>query len=465
MVASMQTADVAIVGAGLAGLAAATLLAEQGLEVVVWEAADDVGGRVRTDLVDGFLLDRGFQVLLPSYPEVRRRIDLPALRPRAFVRGLLVRDGVRSVLLGDPSGAPDALAGLVPGRALGLRDLARLGALTARDRLARPAALVAGPERATRADLLARGVSARAVDGVLAPLLRGVFLEEELATSARFFHLVWRAFAAAAPVLPAEGMAALPRQLAARLRPGTVRTGCPADIVTSGGVRSRDGESLRARAVVVATDATTAARLVPGIAEPAWHGVTTYYFAADESPLRRGVLVVEGHVDPRRLTRHAGPAARSGPVVNTVVLSEVAPSYAPAGRALIAASVLGVPEDDPAGAAALGDGPWGEGPWGEGPWGERVVRAHLSTLYGTDTRGWELLARYPVARALPAMTSPHVLRRPVRTEHGVYVCGDHRDTSSIQGALFSGRRAADAVLADLGVTPRATGQDLLAEHV
>jgi phytoene dehydrogenase-like protein len=455
----MQTADVAIVGAGLAGLSAATLLADQGLEVAVWEAADDVGGRVRTDEVDGFRLDRGFQVLLPSYPEVRRQIDLPELRPRPFLRGLVLRNGVRSVVLGDPIGGADALAGLIPGRALRAADLARLAALTARDRLRTPATLVAGPERSTREDLRARGLSDHAIDGVLAPLLRGVFLEEDLATSARFFHLVWRSFAGQAPVLPAEGMAALPRQLAARLRPGTVRLNCPADIVTRAAVRSRDGESLRARAVIVATDGTTAARLVPGIAEPAWHGVTTYYFRADEPPLRRGALVVEGAVDARRPTR----PSRTGPVINTVVLSEVAPSYAPPGSALIAASVLGVPEDAPAVAARpspldLTDPLRATGPLSltdpnaaAAPSGsERAVRAHLGALYGADTAGWTLLATYPVARALPDMTSPRVLRRPVRTPSGVYVCGDHRDTSSIQGALYSGRRAADAVLADLG---------------
>nr|WP_261555207.1 NAD(P)/FAD-dependent oxidoreductase [Frankia tisae] len=456
----MQTADVAIVGAGLAGLSAATLLADQGLDVVVWEAADDVGGRVRTDEVDGFRLDRGFQVLLPSYPEIRRQIDLPALRPQPFFRGLVLRDGIRSVVLGDPVGAADALAGLVPGRALRAADLARLAALTARDRLAAPSTLVAGPERSTRDELRARGLSAHAIDGVLAPLLRGVFLEEDLATSARFFHLVWRSFASRAPVLPAEGMAALPRQLAARLRPGTVRLGCPADIVTRGGVRSRGGESLRARAVIVATDGTTAARLVPGIAEPAWHGVTTYYFRADEPPLRRGALVVEGAVDARRPAR----PGRTGPVINTVVLSEVAPSYAPPGSALIAASVLGVPEDMPAVVTPPGQFDMTDPLRATGPLSltdpneaavassgiERAVRAHLGSLYGTDTAGWTLLASYPVARALPTMTSPHVLRRPVRTPSGVYVCGDHRDTSSIQGALYSGRRAAEAVVADLG---------------
>ncbi|CAO5156206.1 Phytoene dehydrogenase-like oxidoreductase [Frankia sp. AiPs1] len=446
----MRTVDVAVVGAGLAGLSAATLLAAEGLEVAVWEAADDVGGRVRTDEVDGFLLDRGFQVLLPAYPEVVRQIDLPALRVRPFARAVLLRDGVRSVSLGDPSGGMGALAGLVPGRALRAADLVRLAALTSRDRWARPGDLVAGPERPTRADLLARGLSVPAVDGVLAPVLRGIFLEERLATSARFFHLVWRSFATRPPVLPEGGMAALPRQLAARLRPGTVRLGRPADIVTRTGVRSRDGESLVARAVVVATDGTTAARLVPGIAEPAWHGVTTYYFRTDVSPLRRGMLVVEGATDSRRrLTR----PRRTGPVINTVVLNEVAPSYAPAGAALIAASVLGASPDSGASpdGGVLSEGgvpPGGLVPADE----ERAVRTHLGALYGTDTGDWTLLARYPVPRALPALSSPAVLRRPVRTPTGVYVCGDHRDTPSIQGALFSGRRAAEAVLADLGIS-------------
>ncbi len=446
----MQTADVAVVGAGLAGLAAATLLADQGLEVVVWEAADDVGGRVRTDEIDGFRLDRGFQVLLPSYPEVGRQIDLPALRPRPFVRGLVLRDGVRSVMLGDPTGGTGALAGLVPGRALRLGDLARIARLAARDSLVRPAVLFAGPERSTRAELRARGLSDHAIDGVIAPLLRGMFLEEDLSTSSRYFHLLMRSFATRSPMLPAEGMAALPRQLAARLRPGTIRLGCPADIVTGGGVRSRDGESLRAKVVIVATDGTTAARLVPGITEPSWHGVTTYYFRAARSPLRRGVLVVEGSVDPRWPAR----AQRSGPVVNTVVLSEVAPSYAPPGTVLIAASVLGVPEDVPSGGAGESAPADELGARVGGRPDEQAVRAHLGLLYGTSTDDWQLIARYPVARAVPAMTSPHVFQRPVRTASGVYVCGDHRDTSSIQGALFSGRRAAEAVLADLGITGR-----------
>jgi len=224
----METADVVIVGAGLAGLSAANLLAGAGLDVVVWEASDDVGGRVRTDEVDGFRLDRGFQVLLPSYPEIRRQVDLPALAPHPFFRGLILRGGVQSTVLGDPSGGLDVLGGLMPGRALRMSDLVRLAAITTRDALGSPGTLIAGPERTTRTELLARGVSTEAIDDVLRPFLRGVFLEDELVTSSRFFHLVWRSFASRAPVLPALGMAALPRQLASRLRPGTVALNRPA---------------------------------------------------------------------------------------------------------------------------------------------------------------------------------------------------------------------------------------------
>ena len=122
-----------------------------------------------------------------------------------------------------------------------------------------------------------------------------------------------------------------------------------------------------------------------------------------------------------------------GPLVNTVVMSHAAPDYAPAGSALVSASALGV--------------------W-ESPDQEKAVRDHLSWLYGVPTRQWELIASYPIRYALPAMPVPLEFQRPVRTSEGLYVAGDHRDTSSIQGALVSGRRAARAVLKDLGIDRR-----------
>ncbi|OZM71564.1 oxidoreductase [Amycolatopsis antarctica] len=405
-------ADVVIAGAGLAGLAAAVTLHEAGLRVLVLEAGPEPGGRVRTDVVAGFRLDHGFQVLNPAYPAVRDLVDVDALRPGRFWRALRIVDGDRSRLLGNPLDSARALRDLWPPGAIRARDLPALAALSARDLAVAGGTLTGATDRPTHAELRRRGLSEEIVDGVLRPFLAGVFLEAELETSARFFHLVWRTFLRGTPVLPAAGMGALPAQLASRLPAGSVRCDTPVREVTAGAtprVRTDDGP-VRAGAVVVATDGTVAARLLPGIAEPAWKQVTTRYFGTGQAPLDEPVIVVD---------------ARGGPVVNTSVLSAVAPSYAPADAALVSASTLD-PDAD-----------------------ERSIREHLAALYRTSARDWELLGTYRVPRALPAMPAPHPVRKPVRHSPGVYVCGDHRDTSSIQGALVSGRRAASAAIAGL----------------
>lgn len=394
-------------GAGLAGLSAADVLHRAGAGVVVLEAGDEVGGRVRTDSLDGVMFDRGFQILLPAYPEVAARFDLAALDLRPLRSGAFVAHGGRRDLLADPRGGPAAWQGAAHQRALGVRDLVALGALSARDWLAPAGLLRRGPDRTTRADLDRRGLSRAAVDRVLRPFLSGVFLESELTTSSRFFHLVWRSFARGGAALPAAGMAALPRQLAARLPVGAIRLGTAVAEVEAGGVRLAGGERVPADAVIVATDGSAAHRLVPDCPEPHWHGVTTWYFRPPEPPLRDPVLVVEGD---------------RGPVVNALVVSEAAPGYSP-DAPLVQASTL-----DPQAT-------------------EAEIRAHVGTLFRTDAARWDLLARYAVPHALPAMTAPHRFRRRVRFGERLYVCGDHRDTSSIQGALVSGRRAAEAVLA------------------
>ncbi|WP_199440832.1 NAD(P)/FAD-dependent oxidoreductase [Umezawaea beigongshangensis] len=405
--------DVVVVGAGLAGLSAADLLCDAGLDVVLLEAGDEVGGRVRTDRVDGFLLDRGFQIVLPGYPELARRVDLEALRLRPFTRGAFVHSRGRRFLLADPREGGTALRGLAGQGVLGARDLAALAGLSARDLLAPASAILGGTDRTTRHELSRWGVSAAAVNSVLRPFLAGVFLEADLTTSSRFFHLVWRSFARGGAALPDEGVGALPRQFAARLPAGVLRLRSPVTAVRTGRADLADGTRIAARAVVVATDGGTAASLLPGVPAPVWHGVTTWYFTTPEPPLNRPALLVDGD---------------GGPVVNTAVLSVVAPSYAPPGHALVQASALGADDLTT----------------------ETEVRRGLSTLYGTDTRNWELVARRAIPRAVPAMPAPHPFRRPVRFGDGRYVCGDHRDTASTQGALFSGARAARAVLADLG---------------
>jgi hypothetical protein len=149
---------------------------------------------------------------------------------------------------------------------------------------------------------------------------------------------------------------------------------------------------------------------------PDFHPVTVVHHTTDEPPATGASLLLD--------------ADRGGPVAHTTVTSQVDPSRAPAGRALISSTVLGAPPDDV----------------------DTAVRMHLARLYGTSTGRWETLAVHHTAEAVPAMRAPHDLRRPVRLLAGLYVCGDHRDTSTVQGALHSAHRAAAAIVSDLGAT-------------
>ena len=389
-------AEVVVVGAGLAGLACARHLQAGGRQVVVLEAEDVVGGRVRTDVIDGMLLDRGFQVHNTGSPEAQRVLDHDALDLRRFVAGALVRVGERLHRVGDPRKVPTWAPGTVLSPIGSLKDKVLIARLAAEAGLLSPDTLLSRPETTTYDALRARGLSDRVIDRFFRPFLSGVFLEDRLDTSSRFFDLVWRSFVRGEQCVPAAGMGAIPAQLAAGL---DVRLSTRVDVLP------------KARVVVVATAAASAGGLLPGLDVPASSGVTTHYHLAPEPPVREAAIVLDGE--------------GSGPVANTVVLTNAAPSYAP-GRHLVSSSVVSGDATEP------------------------VVRQHLSRLYGVDTGDWQHVAQYDVHGALPSQAPPlGRFRKPVRLGDGLYVCGDHRDSASIQGALVSGRRAAAAVLADL----------------
>ncbi|MDX3850101.1 NAD(P)/FAD-dependent oxidoreductase [Streptomyces sp. AK02-01A] len=412
----VRRSDVLVIGAGLAGLACATDLSRAGLSVRVLESSDAVGGRMRTDRHQGFLLDRGFQVFNTSYPQVRRRLKLRALRLRPFTPGALVHTDRGRLRFTDPTRRPRAAADLLPGRLAGSRDLLALGLLTARDMFGPVAALKRRADRTTLTALADAGISPELVETFFRPFLAGVFLEDELETSSRFFHLVWRSMLRGTLCLPSTGIGAVPAQLADRLPRGIVSLETPVRSLTESGALAEDGTEWEAGTVVVATGPRAAAGLLPGLDIPDTRTVTTYYHAAAGSPLREPTLLT----DARRRFLH------------TCVISEVVPGRAPAGRALVATSVLGR----------------------DRPLRETAVRAALADAYGADTRRWERLATYTVEGALPAMPAPWPLSRPTRFAPRRYVCGDHRATGSVQGALASGTRAAREVLAETA-RPRA----------
>ena len=393
---------VTVVGAGLAGLACALHLSDRGVEVALHEASDAVGGRVRTDAVDGMLLDRGFQVHNTGYPEARRVLDHDTLALRPFAAGALLRLGDRLHRVGDPRTLPTWALATALSPLGSAKDKVALVAFSARAALTPVDRLLAAPESSAYDALRARGLSDTAIDRFVRPFLSGVFLEDRLTTSSRFLDLVWRSFVRGTQCVPAAGMGAMPQQLADRLPEGVLRLQSRIEEVPTG-------------ITVVATDPATSARLLD-LPAPRMNGVVTHYHLADSPPVAEAAIVLD--------------AERSGPVANTVVLTNAAPSYAP-GRVLVSSSVV-------------------SSRVGSGDASEPAVRAHLSRLYGVDTASWQHVARYDVPAALPSMDPPRGrFRSPVRLSERVFVAGDWRDSASIQGALTSGRRAAVAVLHEL----------------
>lgn len=415
-----RATDVLIVGGGLAGLACATRLCQQGMKVRLLEASDRVGGRVRSDRVDGFLLDHGFQVLLTAYPACRQLLDYEALELQAFDPGALIRLDGRFGLLSDPWRRPGKVLQTACSPVGSLADKWRIAKL--RNAVTRGSLedLLARPQQPTDRYLRAFGFSEPMIDRFFRPFLGGIFLERELQTSSRMFEFVFRMFALGSAAVPAEGMAAIPEQLARRLPAGTIELESTVESIDKTSAKTTDGRTHEAHHLVIATEASAAARLL-GASELdcPWQATHCFYFAADSPPVDDPTLLLDG--------------TGKGPVNHLAVLSNVAPQYAPPGKALISANVLGDIEDP----QALTDG----------------IKGQLGEWFGGAVDSWRLLRIYSIPFALPRQTTDRFdpVEKPVQWTGGdgrVLLCGDHRETSSIQGALHSGLRAAEQILAE-----------------
>ena len=412
-----MNADVIVIGAGLSGLACALTLRENGLEPMLVDAEESVGGRVRTDHRRGFLLDRGFQVLQTWYPEARRFLDYGRLDLRSFYPGALVRAGGRTLRVSDVWRRPGRLPEMLNSPIGTLGDKRRLWLLRRRCLQGTLEGLYDRPEVSALDRLRELGFSKRILERFFKPFFSGVFFEPELEVSSRTFEFIFRAFALGDTALPARGMGEIPAQLAARLPRDQIRLGSRVDRIMARQAVLASGERLRARALVVATQGREAARLLgqptgAGVASPgtwATRGTTCIDFAAERAPFAGPYLVLNGE--------------GRGHTNSLLCPSNLSEHYAPPGRSLVSVNVLGA-EHNP---DAL----------------ETVLRQELKGWLGNQVKEWERLAVYRLPQALPLQAPPVAYPGgiPQRVSDWLWVCGEYRGAPSIQWALHSGRRA------------------------
>ena len=401
--------DAIVVGGGIAGLCCARELHARGKSFVILEASDRVGGRIATDEVDGFKLDRGFQVFLTAYPEAKRVLDYPALRLGKFEPGALVFCDGKFQRLSDPWRRPQHLLSTAISSAASFGDKLRIAKLRSHVGTVVVDELYSRSEQTTRESLQAFGFSDTILDRFFTPFLGGIFLEPQLATSSRMFEFVFRMFSDGDATLPESGMQAIPNQIAKALPAESIRLNSKVTSIKDQTVTVASGETFTAPSIVLAVANPDAASFASTERREAC-GVTCIYFAADEPPLNEAILVLNGE--------------KQGPINNLCVPNLVCPSYAPTGKALISATVLGV---------------------GHGPSIQDEVQAQLKRWFGDQAASYSHLKTYEIPFALPAQKVLDPVQKPVQIREGLYRCSDDCDTASINGAMAAGHRAARAI--------------------
>jgi len=384
-----RSAEVLVVGAGLAGLSAAIDCQAAGVDVVVIEASDRAGGRIASDVINGFVCDRGFQLINAKYPALQ---ELDVIKEIDFIpapRVIEVAIGDRRHPIGDPRQLPwtalNKATGTIPEKLALLR-------------------FIVGKAKAGQSIGEALRNTGTCYDRVLRPFLQGVFLTDPDNVDAIYGHSIIKSFVNGNAGVPRNGVGELPKALAKRVSNIVYNTRVDRIDLTS--VHTNNG-TYTADKIVIATDATTATQLLGLTEVPRMAGCITWYHAVSQNPSGNGRLVVDGQ--------------RRGPIINTVVMSDISANYAPSGQHLVSTTTeLNVTESD--------------------------VRRHLAVVWGTGTHDWQFIAKYEIPAALPIHNVGRALSQSMKINEHHFVAGDHRSVPSQQGALFSGRLVAQLLL-------------------
>ncbi len=416
-----QKTDVIVVGAGLSGLACARAIQRAGRIAHLYEASDGVGGRVRTDNIEGFLLDRGFQVLFTAYPAIKSEIDLPALQLKAFDPGAIILHEDKRYPLYDAFRVPSQMLNTMLSPLFGAEDKMRLARLRLHLMSQTTEQIFRMPDQTTTDYLLGYGFSQEFLNRFARPFYGGIFLDKSLCTSARMFAFTFKMLSEGQTALPVQGMGAMAEQIAADLSPHTIHLNSKVTRLLKKGDRVigivlSDGTEVQAEQVVLATEANVTAEL-SGLDIPrASLSSTCLYFEVPEAFYSEKLLLL--FADPTTLVNNAS------------LLTNVAPSYAPAGKHLLSATVLGNPN------------------LSEAVMAERVKTEIGAAYANANTEAWRLLRVYRVAwsqfaQPVGVWESLPESRSPI---DGLILAGEITVSSSLHGALSAGQKAAQIAL-------------------